>query len=159
MGSGSQINGAAKLIGRRNYCDERTMVRRHWRPVWIRVTTPKRQTQTAPCFLIYTEKPLQPLGVLLPDPSSSSPLSFSPRLQRRSLSPRPWWPLRTHSEMSSPIWEQALCRTRSGGPSAGHSGTSGIIHSARKEVDFSFFICLTQMLNSKNLNYFDSCQK
>lgn len=63
MGSGSQINGALKLIGRRNYCDECVMVRRRWRPVWIRVSTPQRQTQTALCVLIYPEKPLQPLGL------------------------------------------------------------------------------------------------
>lgn len=68
MGSGSQINGALKLIGRRNYCDECVMARRRWRPVWIRVSTWQRQTQTAPCVLIYPEKPLQPLCLLLPDP-------------------------------------------------------------------------------------------
>lgn len=68
MGSGRQINGALKLIGRRNYCDECVMARRRWRPVWIRVNTWQRQTQTAPCVLIYPEKPLQPLCSLLPDP-------------------------------------------------------------------------------------------
>lgn len=68
MGSGSQINGALKLIGRRNYCDECVMVRRRRRPEWIRVSTPQSRTQTAPCVLIYPEKPLQPLGLLLPDP-------------------------------------------------------------------------------------------
>lgn len=68
MGSGSQINAAPKLIGRRNYCDECVMARRRWRPVWIRVSTWQSQTQTALCVLIYPEKPLQPLGSLLPDP-------------------------------------------------------------------------------------------
>lgn len=108
MGSGSQINGALKLIGRRNYCDECVMARRRRRPVWIRVSTWQSQTQTALCVLIYPEKPLQPLGSLLPDPLLLRPSPL--RLRRKSHSAGPQWPSSANSEMSSRIWGWAGLR-------------------------------------------------
>lgn len=108
MGSGSQINGAAKLIGRRNYCDESVMAWRHRRPVRIRVTTWQKQTQAALCVLIYPEKLLQPLCLLLPDPLLLCP---SPPARRRTVSLQNLDGPQTQTLKWALIWRQTLLQT------------------------------------------------